>query len=359
MKQPAAASYIRQLCSLGLGGQVVMPELLRAMHGLIPSVFNVFLWADESRQISNFYSENSALYGMYAHARAEFSNSDGIPCHNTTFSGAMRTGRTSGNSGRLGCDFLAPEMYNNLIKPAGLRHNVEATIREKSSYGLGLIVLNRAPGDAPFSLAEEQRLHSVVPYIARCVHGTRDLRGALAASGESGTLIVDRADKVVQYCPEGRRLMLMAMYPQLDWRSDTYTLTAPALHRLCGNLRANLQGHAQPPPMLRIRNPWGEFILRAYPLGQDDELNGAIVVHIERHVPVSITLLRNMRSLSLTAREREVCLLLSYGYSHSRIGERMHVSAHTAADYVRKIYVKLDVHNLEDLLKKLMNPYLH
>jgi DNA-binding CsgD family transcriptional regulator len=224
---------------------------------------------------------------------------------------------------------------------------------------LGSIILNRAPDDAPFSHAEEQRLRSLVPYIAHGLHGTRDLRGRLVASGESGTLIVDASDRVAQYCQEGKRLMLMALHPQLGWRSNTPALDVPALQRLCGNLRANLHGQHRPAPLLRLRNAWGEFILRAYPLDTGDEANGAIVVLIERHVPGSITMLRSMAALQLTAREREVCLLISYGYSRSRIGKRMHVSTHTATDYVRKIYDKLDVHSHEELMKKLVNLHIH
>ena len=56
-----------------------------------------------------------------------------------------------------------------------------------------------------------------------------------------------------------------------------------------------------------------------------------------------IALMHTMRILPVTVSQREVCLLLSYGYAHSLIGERTHVSKHTATDYVRKIYDKLDV----------------
>lgn len=110
--------------------------------------------------------------------------------------------------------------------------------------------------------------------------------------------------------------------------------------------------------MQRHRNAWGgEFVFRAYPLSTRYEPDNLIAVVIERHESMPITLRRTLRTLPVTARQREVCLLLSYGYTHTRTGQRMQVSKHTATDYVRKIYDKLDVRSQDQLMKKLMNIY--
>ncbi|MDP2027069.1 helix-turn-helix transcriptional regulator [Sulfuriferula sp.] len=357
MKQATAVSYIRQLCCLGLGGQIIMPELLRALHAFVPSSFNMFLWADENYQVSNMYSENSELYSRQLLYLREFYNSKEVQAYKTTFSEAMRTGRGWRNSERLGREFLASDIFNNLLQPCGIRHTVEVTIWE-SGRGLGSVVLNRAPGEKPFSDEEEMRLRGLIPYIAHGLRGTRDLRGEPTPSGESGTLIVDNHDKIVQSCPEGRRLLLLAAHTGFS-RYKAPTLDSSALKRLCANLRGNLRGQSQPVPMQRQRNAWGEFVLRAYPLSTGGEPDGSIAVVIERHEPMPITLMRTMRALPVTARQREVCLLLSYGYTHSMIGQRMHVSKHTATDYVRKIYDKLDVRSQDQLMKKLMNIHAH
>ena len=357
MKQATAVSYIRQLCCLGLGGQIIMPELLRALHVLIPSSFNMFLWADENYQISNLYSENGETYSMQSLYLREFYNSKEVQAYNTTFSEAMRTGRGWRSSERLGREFLSSDIFNNLLQPCGIRHSVEVTIWEMGR-GLGSVVLNRAPGEKPFSNEDEMRLRSLIPYIAHGLRGTRDLRGEPTPSGESGTLIVDKQDKIVQFCPEGKRLLMLATHTGIS-RSDAPIPDSSALKRLCANLRGNLRGQSQPVPMQRQRNAWGEFVFRAYPLSTDSEVDGSIAVVIERHEPMPITLMRTMRTLPVTAREREVCLLLSYGYTHSMIGQRMHVSKHTATDYVRKIYDKLDVRSQDQLMKKLINIHVH
>jgi DNA-binding CsgD family transcriptional regulator len=356
VKKPVVA-YIRQLCCLGLGGQIIMPELLHALHAFIPSASNMFLWADEHYQMSNVYCEDSALLWVQSLYFKEFYNSKEVQVYKIGFSEAMRIGRGWGNSERLGPDFVSSELFNELLRPNGVRYGIEATIWE-NGRGLGSIVLNRAPGEKPFSNADEMNLRSLIPYIAHGLRGTRDLRGELTPSGESGTVIVDSHDQIVQFCPEGKRLLLLASHPGRTMH-DAPGLDSPALQRLSANLRGILRGRPQPVPMLRQQNALGEFVFRAYPLGTHGEADGSIAVVIERHEPLPLKLMRNMNTLPLTARQREVCLLLSYGHSHNMIAQRMHVSKHTATDYVRKIYDKLDVNGHDQLMKKLESITVH
>ena len=357
MKNTAAVSYIRQLCCLGLGGHIIMPELLRALHAFIPSASNMFYWADENYQMSNVYCENSDLYILQSLYFQEFYNSKEVQVTKLGFSEAMRIGRGWGNTERMGPEFASSELFNELWRPNDIRCGIEATIWE-NGRGFGSIVLTRGPGEKPFSDVEEMSLRSLIPYLAHGLRGTRDLRGEMAPSGESGTLIVDSQDKIVQFCPEGKRLLLLAMHFGRIAR-DLPSLDSPAIKRLCVNLRGILRGRPQPVPMLRQLHALGEFIFRAYPLGSDGQPNGSIAVTIERHEPLPLKLMRNMGTLPLTARQREVCLLLSYGYSHSMIAPRMYVSKHTVTDYVRKIYDKLDVNGHEQLMKKLVAITMH
>lgn len=373
MKSAAQISYVRQLCFLGLGGQVIMPEILRALHALVPSTFNLFLWADANHQLSNMYSENSAMYLAQSRYLKDFYNSAEVQAYKTTFSEAMRTGRGWRNTERLGPEFLASDIYRHLLKPCDIRHCVEVTIWDHNR-GLGSIVLNRGHDQKPFREEEELRLRSLIPYLAHGLRGMRDLRGEATPSGESGTLIVDNQDRIVQFCPEGKRLLMLATHNKFSGASSPFQ-DAAAIKRLRTNLAPGVHNeaprvhneapkiHGEAPglhreirsvPVQRHRNAWGEFVFRGYPLSTHLERGGSMAIVIERHEPAPITLIRTLRKFPVTARQREVCLLLSYGYTHSMIGERMHVSKHTATDYVRKIYDKLDVRSQDQLMKKLM-----
>lgn len=358
MKHAVAVSYIRQLCCLGLGGHIIMPELLRALHAFIPSAHNQFHWADEQYQMRNVYCENGELrisaQSLYFQ---EIYNSEEVHTDKIEFSEAMRIGGGGGNPEQLP-GFLLTKHFNELLRPSDIHCAIEAPIREHGR-GLGCVVLYRGAGEKPFSDVDVMRLRSLIPYLAHGLRGTRDLRGEMAPSGESGTLIVDGQDKIVQFCPEGKRLLLLAMHFGRIARGAP-SLDSPAIRRLFLNLRGILRGRPQPVPKLRQPHALGEFIFRAYPLGSSDgQPNGTIVVTIERYEPLPLKLMRNMSTLALTARQREVCLLLSYGYSHSMIAQRMHVSKHTATDYVRKIYDKLDVNGHEQLMKKLVSHSMH
>ena len=328
-----------------------MPDVMRALQGFIPSAFNFFLWADENYQLSAAYWGDNAAPNLQALYLREYYNSKEVDAFKVTFSQQMRNGRGWGNSEKLGREFLSSEIFHNVIKPAGIRHSVEATIC-KDGKGLGSLILNRAAGEKPFSDAEEMRLHSLIPYIAHGLRGTRDLRGDLTHSGESGMLIVNHQNNIVQCCPNGKRLMQLAAHPETT--QHTFSLDSPRVKLLCANLRGILYGWCRPVPVFRQRNAWGEFLLSGYPLSVHAQPDGLIGIVIERYEPLPLKLMRNMRALPLTARQREVCLLLSYGYTHNMIGPRMHVSKHTATDYVRKIYDKLDVGNHGELMKRLM-----
>lgn len=52
----------------------------------------------------------------------------------------------------------------------------------------------------------------------------------------------------------------------------------------------------------------------------------------------------------LTAREREVCQLLAFGYTNPEIGEKLHISVRTVEAHRNKIMSKLDLENRADLV---------
>lgn len=59
---------------------------------------------------------------------------------------------------------------------------------------------------------------------------------------------------------------------------------------------------------------------------------------------------------ALTAREREVALLVVDGSSDRQIAERLYLSSHTVSQYVKRIYRKLDVSSRVALTRLLVDP---
>ena len=329
-----------------------MPELLRALEVSIPSASSLFGWVDEKHQLQNIYSTNSYVFSHLPLYVSEFHNSKKeTVAVGVSFSDAMRFKRSWRNTERLGRQFYSSELYDVFCRPIFLHHGIQAIIFDHGR-SLGFVVLTRTVSERPYSEEDERKLHSLIPYIAHGVRGKRDLRGEMTSSGESGTLIVGSQNKIEAHCSEGKRLLLLAMHPTYG-SAQSANLNSALIQSLCRNLRGILEGKPSPPPVLRRQNGWGEFVFRAYPLDGEPEVRGSVVVVIERHVPLTIKLISNMRSSTLTARQREVGILLSYGYTQSMIAKRMGISKHTAIDYVRKIYEKLDVVGQTQLMQKL------
>jgi DNA-binding CsgD family transcriptional regulator len=155
--------------------------------------------------------------------------------------------------------------------------------------------------------------------------------------------------------PQARFLLTMALNPRwlptADWRGVGDPL--PEIARLCRTLAATANGQiGQPPPVLRLRTPWGEFVLRAYWFGPTDgtEQTRQIGITIERRVPRALALLRRVEELPLTNREKQLCLLLARDISGRDLADAMRVAGTTVVTHRSSIYAKLGVHNRAGML---------
>lgn len=355
MKQSAAAAYIRQLCSLGLGGKAIMPELFRALHDAIPSHLNVFFYADRDGELTDIYSEYPKFVELNVQFLSEFvDGADGIP----SFAECMRTrfGVEANETVFPGEEFFRSDYYNQIFRPQGIHIPLQAAVRDRSGRALGAMLVYRAPGDPRYSPEEMRLMASFLPHIAHGLQPRPDLSDATSESEDRGLLIVKPPSQVLHVTQQARALVHFALdrRPDATGEHGVDGVFLPVLTRLCCNLRDTFAGGTSPPPTISLTSPWGLFILRAYWLESLRPQEGGLVgVTIERHEPLSLRLLRNMRASGLTERQRQLCLLLFDGLSIPATARRLNVSEHTIVDHLKKIYLKLDVHNRDELRSKL------
>lgn len=57
MSKRRALARIKQLCCLGLDSQIVVPELLKQLHEVVPMYSATFFWSDDNCQTANVYDE--------------------------------------------------------------------------------------------------------------------------------------------------------------------------------------------------------------------------------------------------------------------------------------------------------------
>jgi DNA-binding CsgD family transcriptional regulator len=130
----------------------------------------------------------------------------------------------------------------------------------------------------------------------------------------------------------------------------------PALANLAKALAAaTFDGLPRQPPIVRQRNAWGEFVLRAYFLDTMDsrEPSRFIGITIQRREPASVGLLRRIEGLPISDREKQLCLFLSQGYDMVSAARAMGVTENTLVTHRRSLYSKLSVANRIGLVERL------
>ena len=176
---------------------------------------------------------------------------------------------------------------------------------------------------------------------------------------EDQALIIVNVDGQIQHMTEqGRRLLMMALNPRFPQETAWQDPGTPAakIVSLCSMLAATAEGRiGQPPPAKRVRNIWGEFVLRAYWSGPTDgiEQTRHIGITIERRVPRVLALHRRIEQLPLTAREKQLCLLLARNPARHDLADAMGLSSSTVITHQRSVYAKLGVHSRAGLIAAL------
>ena len=351
----AALAYFRQLCCLGLGGDAVMPSLLKAAHKLIPSETNGFFWADEAGRLVGF-SPEYVIPEVIDRLLDDFHGlvDRTLPMDFIT---TMRRGRPVGNLLPLfDKAFYRGPVYHLIYRPYNLHHAIDGVVRDDcDAMGRGAFVIARSARQPEFNAAEKDLLQLLLPYIAHALHPREEtLAGDFTDSGDCGLVILDRWGKVAYWSARARVLLYLAAPPSALAQVAT---GASVVHRVYGNLVRIFEGRDTTPPVFIQRNASGRFIYRAQWLDADKPGTSAQVgVTVQHQEPRSLVMLRSMHEGGLSPRQTEVGLLLAKACSFDSIATHLHISRTTAKDYVQRIYRKLDVHSREEFLQKLVSP---
>ena len=356
MKHAAAIAHFRQLCCLILDSQTLMPTVLQTLHDLVGSDSNGFYWSAQPGRITNVYSEEPMARDISALFFDEFLNNRKRPDAAIHIGNLMKPGQLVGNNARLfPAAFYESDNYNLIWRPLRRKWLLWAMLHDQHG-NTHTVSLRRLNGETPFSLQDEQRLAQLVPYFTHALNASVQTSDEFIDHGESGLIVMDQQAKIRYQSEEGQRLLLLAAHSVISSGSvnwGTYGDLPVQLRQLCARLNAIYAGQSATPPLDVIENRWGKFVFRAHYLsgtGNDDSLFG---ITIQRHVPLALKLMANMRALNLSVRQKDVCLLLAKGKSHSAIALQLEVSPTTIVDHVQKIYDKLGVRSHNALMIRL------
>ncbi len=361
MKQANRLAYFRQLCCLGLGGEVLVPDLMKVLGELLPFTYSVFLWTDAQGQPVNLALDQVVPSSLQAFTEApQLFEAPGEPWVPRLVNGPRLTGNLA--PFHDAAFYQRSAIYHYLYKPYGVVHGLDGSIRD-GTRPRALVILYREPCRRAFTPREERLLAQLLPYMRLALdRGPPSPGEGWVDSADCGTLLASRDGRVQFASPSARRLLVYAtapcVAPGVRAQADSEAAGA-VLRRLCRQLLA-VQGSSDAgPPALSLCNAWGRFRLQAFPmLPQPDAGWGApadpVVILIRRLQPLRLRVAQRLGQLPLSPREREVAQLLALGVERAEVELRLGIGGETVRDHVRRIYAKLGVHTRSELRAQLV-----
>ena len=359
MKQSLVRARIRQLCCLGLPGELLIGALLPAIRELVPSDSAAFFWVDSRGEMQNLYAERmlpadlQTLYferyydGQEASFRRAFLERAAAP------EGVVATS-ADGELAKTG-------YYNEILRRLDAHHVLYGIVREQAA-ALGQLSLYR-PMDAPaFTSSERTDLASVMRYVSHGVatgltQPASDDVFSFEDSEQEAMLVTDRSGTIRHGSETARRLLLLATTSEINpasLKSAVNQRAAAALQALVERLDAVARGDDSVPPVLTLETKWGRHVLRAYWLDDDCTSSDALIgVRIQRQEPMIVRFVHAMGRLPLSQQQRAIAVLLAQGKSYQEMAAGLGISENTVAYHVKQLFAKLDVHDREAALKRI------
>ncbi|WKJ90055.1 helix-turn-helix transcriptional regulator [Methylomonas montana] len=352
MKQSHALAYLRQICCSGLSREVALTEFLRAVPMLIPSNSNTLT-----------ISEDGVRPGYHLAGFDLSDMADAVPDIIANYHTPERQKRaiagfsqypTINDPRVMEPAFYQTDMYNLVFRRYDMHHLMWARV-QLNANSTGVIGLYRPSNQKPFDGRDQSQLLHVLPYLTHAYRAANDVDFELSPDGNSGMLVMNTQGDILYQSPDAKRLLQKARYPRLLIDSRKQDRLLAKLAELCRNLQNVYLGRKASPPSFTHTGPNGRFTFRGYWLDKSDEhADGLIGVIVEHRQPLTLKILRAMRESPLSPTQKEVTLLLAQGLALEQICGRLHIKQTTLKDHIGKIYCKLDIHQREDLVPKLL-----
>jgi DNA-binding CsgD family transcriptional regulator len=355
---------IQRLCCLGVGSEMLMPDLIREVNELIPLRGGFFLWMGPDLEQTNSYGicpiPTASLYHKEFHLTPRETDVV-VPVKELMMVPLPKTVHEFWSTLRVDYrTFLRSDYYNEVCRPSGI-HEVVTLVVRGAKRNHGAFEIYRAVGEPLFQRSDLRLLETISGFIAHAMTRAPTAEDIFAGREDQGLIVADLAGTLLHADWHAQQLLGMALGLRLkSWSSAHQRRFHEPLSELVGLSRRLVDTAngkiGQTPPVLRLRNAFGEFVLRAYWLEPTEgpEPTRHIAVTIERRVPRALALHRRLENLPLTGREKQLCLLLVQDRPRQDLADAMGVSTGTIITHQSNIYAKLDVHSRADLLMALL-----
>ena len=351
MKSAEALAHLRHLSCLGLGSELVIPPMLSTVAELIPALTCNFVWTDRQGAMVNTFAPWIAPSTM-----------DVLHNHYHLFlrPGELSTevmaagGRLSGNSAHwLAGDYQRTLTYNEVFRPNGAGDVLDLVLRDDHGPR-GILMVFRGPGAPGFSGSERRLLESLSPWFLHALEKRPPMKDMeFGQTDDQVVLLCDRSGAILQSGPEAHVMLVCAGHgvvaPGL-LGADLGLALPPLVRRLCRNLGRIRDGRPAPTPSAKATTRWGRFIFHAHPLATGDGASDLVTVVIRREEPLPLRILRRLKTLPLTPRQRQVALLIGLERPPEDIQRELGVTHATYRTYVEQIHTRLEIRSRASLI---------
>jgi DNA-binding CsgD family transcriptional regulator len=362
MKAVRALAALQSLCGLGLHAEALVPAVLEALHGVVPSYRNLFDWTDSQGRLLRYFIEGpidtavAQLYFDEFHNRRE---AEAMPAFDSLrgHAGGVRSAAELDHPA-----FFKSALYQHVWRPQGFHTRLEAVLRGKQGQLLGSLVLYRSPHEPKFSSADEKRLAEAIPIFAAALEGCNPAPDErhVHSPDPAQTLVFSLQGQLHHASAGAHALLLVA-----DGGASREALSRPMdalAQALVPRLLTKLRERANLPVALRGLQPTvshesrtGQFVasgdlLVASQLSSAHQAAEPLAqITLRRLEPHRVALERALRHLPIAPGQAMVCRALYHGHSHAQIGQHLGVAPATVVDHVRKAYRTLDVRSALEL----------
>ena len=344
MKRSSVRARIRQLCGLGVPGELLMVPLLPALRELIPSDLAGFFWVDACGEIRNLYAERLPPPEL----SPTFRGSNAADCESVFRASFVACAE-------------APDQITSINASSDGDH-VLCAIARTDAKAFGQLRLYRRADMGPFGERERADLASVMHYVAQGVAGCgkrlRDdqLAFAYEDSDEEAMIVTDCSGTIHFASDKGLQLLLLATVREINPSTLQWSISegaTRAIKVLCSRLTSSSRGAELPPPTITLDSTWGRFVLRGYRLSDGRRGEARIGLRIQRQMPMILRFVEAMGRQALSPQQREMALQIALGRSNQEISAHMGVSLNTVAYHIKQLFLRLNVHTRTEAIEKI------
>jgi DNA-binding CsgD family transcriptional regulator len=347
---------IRQLCLLPGSSKEFFPVVLPLIRKVMDVDSASFFWVDRQGDMVDLVTD-SPLPTKASNAYFDRFHEDPIYGFKVSFERRCLALDPISEAYFSEADLNSP-YYVEVMSHLNVR-NILYGIVKTSGLGVGQMSLYRQTAERKFKGEEKLLARRIVRYLE---HGlsrpTEQFAEGVFAGQETesefdGLFSVDARNEIVSASSNAMLLIHRALGIPIRQR-----LGLAHLEKLLENLRelsnvaTTLKASATVVPSKRFTNESGVFVLRAYKMGQADDL---LYIRIQQLKRLQTAFAESLLDAPLTPKQREIALYLGAGFSNKEIAAFVKVTPNTSAYHIKQIFSRLDVHTREAMVARVVS----